>query len=187
MDAALAARERLAAVQERVAAYNAAVGGRGILEGALKALGDVRAGPSSARNETQRSQPTKRRGRVLGPYLNGSSSRRSRSVSRPVPERSKASGSRPTRDGRRPARHGASFRGCGSGSGGSMTGARSRRPATSRALLAIRSCGNGSASSSMGSSLSNGSQSRRSESGRPRNATFTTATATGSTVRRLGV
>jgi hypothetical protein len=44
MDAALAARERLAAVQERVTAYNAAAGGRGILEGALKALSDVRTG-----------------------------------------------------------------------------------------------------------------------------------------------
>jgi len=44
MEASIAARERLNAVQERVAAYNAAVGGRGILEGALKALGDVRAG-----------------------------------------------------------------------------------------------------------------------------------------------
>jgi hypothetical protein len=44
METALAARERLATVQERVAAYNAAVGGRGIVASALKAFGDVRAG-----------------------------------------------------------------------------------------------------------------------------------------------
>jgi hypothetical protein len=44
METAIAARERLAAVQERVAAYNAAVGGRGIVASALKAFGDVRAG-----------------------------------------------------------------------------------------------------------------------------------------------
>jgi hypothetical protein len=72
MDAALAARERLAAVQERVAAYNAAVGGRGILEGALKALGDVRAGAelrkerdaALAADETART----RLGAVLGRF-----------------------------------------------------------------------------------------------------------------------
>jgi hypothetical protein len=123
MDAAIAARERLNAVQVRVAAYNAAVGGRGIFEGALKALGDVRAG-AELRKEREAALAADETARTrLGAVL----------------ERFKE-----------PA--------------GSTTGVRSRRRGTSRASLASRSCGNGSASCSRCSSRSNGSRSRHNAS-----------------------